>query len=140
MIKNKLYSKEISIWRVHPNPEQPRKQFDQAELKELADSIREHGVIQPIAVEEAGLDFILHDGERRWRAPKMAGLTVIPALIIQLLNGTGPQERLTRALVANIQHAAMTPVEEALALKRLNVEHKLSIREISKRTGRPSKS
>src|SRR6185369_7089197 len=98
---------QIHISRVVPNPEQPRKTFDQAELDGLADSIREHGVIQPIVVESCADDYILHDGERRLRAAKLAGLKKIPAIVHPPLNGTGPQERLERALVANVQRVEM---------------------------------
>lgn len=132
---------EILIADILPNPEQPRKHFDEHELAELADSIREHGVIKPIAVEEAVSPagktmYILHDGERRWRASKIAELETIPAVIMPALNGSGPYERLVRALVANIQHAPMSPVDDALAIARLRDEHKMSNREISKKIGK----
>lgn len=132
---------QIPVVRVLPNPEQPRHDFDENELKELAVSIQEHGVIKPIAVEAAmspnGIEqYILHDGERRLRASKLAGLETIPAIVSPGLNGSGPYERLMRALVANIQTVAMNPVDDALALRRLRDEYKLSNREISKRTGK----
>lgn len=128
--------KEIRIADILPNPEQPRKHFDQQELAELASSIREHGVIKPIAVEEAVSPagktmYILHDGERRWRASQIAEQETIPAVIMPPLNGSGPYERLVRALVANIQHSPMNPVDDALAIARLRDEHKMSNRKIS---------
>lgn len=111
---------KIAIDKIIPNPEQPRKFFDQVELSNLAQSIREHGIIQPLAVEEAlkGM-YILHDGERRLRAAKLAGLTEVPVEIVPPLNGRGPQERLERALIANIQRADLTPIEEAKGFARL---------------------
>jgi ParB family transcriptional regulator, chromosome partitioning protein len=76
----------IDINKIIPNPEQPRKEF--TDLEELAASIRSYGVIQPIVVEEANGSYILHDGERRWRAAKLAGLLTIEAIITPPLNGT----------------------------------------------------
>lgn len=127
----------ISVNKIMPNPEQPRTIFDELEMNELAVSIKEHGVILPISVEEASDGFfILHDGERRWRAAKMAGLNVIPAKVEPARNGTGPRERLERALVANIQRESMNPIDLARAFNRLQVEHKLTIKEIGKRIGK----
>lgn len=135
---NQMY---VPVNRVLVNPEQPRKIFIPAELEELAQSIREHNVIQPIAVEEmptptGEINYMLHDGERRWRAAKMAGVETIPAIVTPTLNGTGSYERLVRALVANVQHVPMSPVDDALAIARLRNEHKLNNREISKRIGK----
>jgi ParB family chromosome partitioning protein len=129
---------EIPISQIVPNPEQPRKIFPQAELEEMAASIREHGVIQAITVEECGDDFVLHDGEMRLRASKMAGLKVIPAVIHPPLNGTGPRERLERALVANVQRVEMHQVEEGLAYQRLITEFGYSVPQVSKMTGKAS--
>ncbi len=122
---------EILVKRVIANPEQPRKVFDPTELEELAASVREHGVIEPIVVEECGDDYILHDGERRLRAAKMAGLTRIPAVINPPLNGTGPRERLERALVANVQRAEMHPIEEGMAYQRLITEFGYNIQGVA---------
>lgn len=133
--------KHIPVIDVLVNPEQPRKLIDPDELLELTESIRQHGVIKPIAVEEAptetgSMNYILHDGERRWRASVKAGNQTIPAIIMPPLNGTGPQERLERALVANIQHSPMSPVDDALAIARLRKEYRMSNRTISKRIGK----
>ena len=122
MKKKNATTPQIPIRRIVVNPEQPRQLFEPAELEELAGSIREHGVIQPIAVEECGDDYILHDGERRLRAAKMAGLKTIPAVVHPPLNGTGPRERLERALVANVQRSGMHLVEEGYAYQRLITE------------------
>ena len=128
--------KKIPLVRVKVNPEQPRVYFEKTELQELADSIKEHGVIMPISVEECGDDYILHDGERRWRAAQLAGLKLIPAVVSPPLNGTGPRERLERALVANIQRSEMHPIEEGLAYQRMITEFGLSLKEVTKRTGK----
>lgn len=111
---------QIPIDKILPNPEQPRKYFDQVELEGLAQSIREHGIIEPLVLEEssAGL-YIIHDGERRWRAAKLAGLKEVPASIVPPLNGTGPQNRLERALICNIQRSDLNPIEEGQAFARL---------------------
>jgi len=129
--KHKLFP-QVPIKRVVVNPEQPRQFFEPTELEELAGSIRQHGVIEPIVVEECGDDYILHDGERRWRAARMAGLTMIPAVISPPLNGTGPRERLERALVANVQRAEMHPIEEGMAYQRLITEFGYSIQGVAK--------
>lgn len=126
----------IPVRRILLNPMQPRKVFNELEMQELAASIKEHDVIQPIVVEICGDDFILHDGERRWRASIMAGLKTIPAVVTAPLNGTGPQERLERALVANVQRVEMHPIEEGLAYQRLITEFGLDIQAVAKRTGK----
>lgn len=127
---------EIELQRIAPNPSQPRFLFDPAELQELADTIREYGVIEPITVEECGDGYFLHDGERRWRAARMAGLRVIPAIITPPLNGTGPRERLERALVSNIQRANMHPIEEGMAYRRLIDEFGYTLYEVAKKVGK----
>ncbi len=112
---------KINIDKILPNPDQPRKEFDPAELQGLADSIQEHGVIQPPPVEEAGDGYyILQDGERRWRAAKIAGLTEIPVVVAENADLSGG--RLERALVANIQRSDLNPIEEARAFERLMAE------------------
>jgi len=128
-------TKRILLNLIFPNPEQPRKAFDQSELEELAASIREHDVIVPVVVEEAGMNYILHDGERRIRAAKLAGLVDIPVSIVPPLNGTSKQDRLTRAVVANVQRADMNPIEEAKAYQRMRDEFGWNANEISRRTG-----
>jgi ParB/RepB/Spo0J family partition protein len=109
----------IQIDKLLPNPEQPRKFFDPLEMQGLAQSISENGVILPISVEDAGDRYIIHDGERRWRAAKMAGMTEIPAFVIPPLNGTSKADRLVRAMVANIQRSDLNPIEEAQAFKAM---------------------
>lgn len=130
---------EIPVDRVYPNPEQPRRRFSPGELQELADSIKVHGVIQPISVEQVGEDYILHSGERRLRAARMAGKTTIPAMIMPALNGHGPAIRLERAIIENVQREDMGIVDEGLALLRLMTENKYSIRDISKKISKSEK-
>lgn len=111
---------DIPIDQILPNPEQPRKTFDPLELDQLKESILQNGVILPVAVEEAGKErYILHDGERRWRAARLAGLAVIPATVMPSLNGRGKEERLVRALVANIQRSDLNPIEEGQGFAEL---------------------
>jgi ParB family chromosome partitioning protein len=98
------------------NPAQPRKHFDEAELLELADSIKEHGVIQPIIAEDAGNGtYIIVAGERRSRAARMAGLTEVPALI----RNYSDEKRMEVSLIENVQRADLNPVEEAAAYRQL---------------------
>lgn len=129
----------IEVDRIDPNPEQPRKTFDQAALESLAQSIKENGVIQPITVEMSpdGQRYILHDGERRWRAAKLAGLQEIPAYI------TGDQvsvrDRLTRAVVANVQREDLSPLEVAHAYQQLH-DLGLTDQQIADKVGRSRSS
>ncbi len=127
---------KIKLNKILPNPEQPRTRFDQIELEILAESIREHGVIQPITVEQAdnGM-YILHDGERRLRAAKLAGLDNIPAHVTPPLNGTGSRDRLVRAMVANLQRSDLNPIEEALAYQRMMADLGLTMAQISRMMG-----
>lgn len=134
--KSRKPYRQVLVSRVIRNPEQPRKIFDQVELDELAQSIREHGVIQPIVVEACADDYILHDGERRLRAAVLAGLKKIPAIVTPPLNGTGPRERLERALVANVQRVEMHQIEEGYAYQRMITEFGYSVEQIHKRTGK----
>ena len=131
-----IVAARIPLHLIHPNPEQPRRIFDQSQLEELAQSIREHDVIEPISVERAGDEYILHAGERRTRAARLAGLFDIPAIIEAPLNGTGPQIRLERAIIENVQRVNMSPVEEARAYRRLRDEFGLTVAQISTRIGR----
>ena len=127
---------EILIEKIVPNPEQPRKFFNDHELRSLAESIAENGIILPLAVEETADGFyILHDGERRLRAAKLAGLKTVPAAVTPSLNGSGSRDRLLRALVANIQRSELTPIEEAQAYQRLIDTLGLSANQVAIRVG-----
>jgi ParB family chromosome partitioning protein len=130
-----IIENRIKLDLILPNPEQPRKVFEEGELLNLAASIREHDVISPIVVEQAGDSYILHDGERRVRAARLAGLQDIPAVVVPPLDGTGIQDRLTRAVVANVQRADMNPVEEAHAYQRMRDEFGWTPAKIARRTG-----
>ncbi len=113
---------ELRINDITPNADQPRKQFDQDKLQELAASIRENGIIQPIIVCRAEKGFKIVAGERRWRAARLAGLTVVPAIIRELTN----LQVLQHALIENIQRQDLNPMEEALALDKLITDHAMT--------------
>jgi ParB family chromosome partitioning protein len=134
---------KIPVDQIVPNPEQPRQNFDQDGLKELAQSIREVGVIQPITVEisEDGQTYILHDGERRWRAAQIAGMEEIPAEIVEPLgDDVSRRDRLTRALVANVQREDLSSLEVARAYQRLHDELELTDQQIADRVGKSRSS
>jgi ParB family chromosome partitioning protein len=124
---------EIPVDRLQPNPQQPRHRFDDEALAELAESIRQHGVLQPILVsEDQPGRYLLITGERRWRAARLAGLTVVPAVIRERLEGA---EQLELALVENLQRRDLTPLEEARAFEHLRTSLGLSQHEIAARVG-----
>ena len=106
---------ELPIERIRPNPEQPRRRFDPAELERLADSIRRHGVLQPVVVRAVDDGYELVVGERRWRAAQAAGLTTIPAVVADV----APRDRLELALVENVQRHDLNPIELAHAFRAL---------------------
>jgi ParB family chromosome partitioning protein len=108
---------KIAIDKILKNPEQPRKDF--SDLDSLAQSIKEHGLINPIAVEEAGGMYILIDGERRWRAARLAGLKEIEANVKPALNGGGRKEHLVMAMIANLQREDISPIDEAGSYKKM---------------------
>lgn len=124
---------EIDIDLIAPNPEQPRTNFPPEQLRELADSIREHGVLQPLVVsleEEGGYRLIA--GERRLQAARLADLPAVP-VVVREVDGS---ELLELALVENIQRADLNPIEEAIAYRRLLSEYGLTQEEVAKRVGR----
>ncbi|MCS7287180.1 MAG: ParB/RepB/Spo0J family partition protein [Anaerolineae bacterium] len=126
--------KEISVDEIIPNPYQPRRHLDQEALEELAQSIREHGLIQPLIVtrdEESG-KYQLIAGERRWRAARMAGFSTVPVIVKEV----SPREMLELALVENIQRADLNPLEEAEAYRFLIEEFGLTQEEVAKRVGK----
>ena len=116
---------------ISPNPFQPRRTFDEEKLRELADSIGTHGVVQPIIVRRSGDAFQLVAGERRWRAAKLAGLDEIPALVEDL----GDRDVMEIALIENLQREDLSPVEEARAYEVLQKEFSLTQRELAQRVG-----
>ncbi len=123
---------QIPIERIHPNSFQPRVQFERSALEELAASIRENGVLQPIIVRQAGGEYELVAGERRWRAAQLAELPAVPALVQDLSD----EKVLEVALVENIQRAELSAIEEAQAYKLLVDEFGLEQKEIARRVGR----
>lgn len=124
---------EIKITQIEPNSNQPRKNFDTNKLEILADSIKEHGLIQPIVVTAADNGrYIIVAGERRWRAAKKAGLKTLPAVI----KNYSPQTVTEVALIENLQREDLNPIEEALGYKSLIDEYNLTQEEISKRLGK----
>jgi ParB family chromosome partitioning protein len=125
---------QIPVSQISPNPRQPRTHFDSAELDELASSIREHGVIQPLIVSRKDKDsgYVLIAGERRLQASIHAGLKTVPVIIRQ----TTDQERLVLALIENVQREDLNPLEEANAYQQLSEEFGLSHEEISTHVGK----
>lgn len=123
----------VPISRIEPNPDQPRKDFDEKAMAELADSIREKGIIQPIIVErkESG-GFVIIAGERRYRAAKMIGLEEVPVII----KNYGQDERLEIALIENIQRSDLNPIEEAEAYQKLIEMHNYTQEQVAKKVGK----
>jgi len=127
----------VPIDLIVPNPQQPRTAMNEEELAELADSIREHGVIQPLLVSEQDADdgstsYQLIAGERRWRAARAAGLDEVPVTIRQ----TTPQELLELAIIENVQRSDLSPLEEAAAYQRLMQDFSLTQQQVAERVGR----
>lgn len=125
---------EIPIEEITPNPRQPRQWFGEKDLQELAESIRQHGVVQPIIVARTGSrpPYQIVAGERRWRAARLAGLAVIPAIIREL----SPREAVEIALVENLQRADLSPLETALAYRTLIEEFGLTQSDVAERVGK----
>jgi ParB family transcriptional regulator, chromosome partitioning protein len=125
--------REVPVGDIRPNPWQPRTQFDEAELDELAQSIREHGVLQPILVsQQSDGTYQLITGERRWRAVRKAGIATVPAMVKEAT----PQASLELALVENIQRRDLNPLEEAHAFRALLDEHGLTQEQLGQRIGK----
>lgn len=124
---------EIEISKIVPNPFQPRKVFKQEALQELADSIREHGVIQPLVVTQTPTGYEIVVGERRFRASQLAGLTMIPAIVKKALHD---QTKLEVALIENIQRQELNAIEEAQAYDRLIKTFNLTQEQVAKKVGK----
>jgi ParB family chromosome partitioning protein len=124
---------EIPISQIQPNPYQPRKTFNEASIEELARSVREHGIVQPLVVTRSGDKYKLIAGERRFRAAQKAGLTTVPALIKEMMQ---EGDALQIALIENIQREDLNPIEEAMAYHQLHDDFQLTQEEISKRVGK----
>jgi ParB family chromosome partitioning protein len=124
--------RQVAVDAIEPNPYQPRREFDAAQLAELADSIRSHGLIQPLTVKREGEGWILIAGERRWRAAKQAGLDTVPVIE----RDADPQQMLAVAIIENVQRADLDPVESAFAYRRLMDEFGLTQHEVARLVGK----
>ena len=119
--------------RIRPNPMQPRKHFDDAALADLADSIREHGIIQPLTVRKLASGYYqIIAGERRWRAARMAGLSEVPAIVIE----ADDRKAMELALIENLQRADLTPIEEARGYQQLIGEYGLTQEQVADRVSK----
>lgn len=127
---------EVDLEDVERDEEQPRKNFGKESLTELADSIREHGVLSPIVVVKKGKKYQIVAGERRWRAAKLAGLEKVPVIVRTLSD----QNRLELAIVENAQREDLSPIELATAYAKLKNQFNLSNEEIGKRVGKSASS
>ena len=124
--------RHLVLSKVHANPEQPRRSFDQEALNELAESVREHGVLQPIIVTPAGDGYEIVAGERRFRAATIAGLDSIPALVRTMTD----QNKLELSLIENIQRRDLNAIETATAYLKLRDQFNLSQEEIGRRVNK----
>lgn len=125
-------TREVRLDDITPNPYQPRKEFNEEKLAELASSIREYGLLQPLVVKPVGDRFLLIAGERRWRASRMAGLTTVPVVV----NDADDRSLMAIALVENLQREDLNPLEAALAYRRLIDEFQLTQEEVAARVGK----
>ena len=125
--------RELPIYKVEPNPDQPRREFDEVELQALADSISVHGVIQPLTVREMPSGYFqIIAGERRWRAARMAGLSDVPVVVIE----ADDRKAMELALIENLQRQDLNVVEEALGYQALIQEYGLTQEEAAERVGK----
>ena len=124
---------QIAIAMIDNNIDQPRKVFNQESLRELAESIKTYGVVQPILVTPVGNRFMIVAGERRWRAARMAGLVEIPAVIKKF----NPKQVAEIAIIENLQRADLNEIELALGIKKLMDEHKLTQEKVAERLSKP---
>ena len=122
-------SNELALSQIYPNPNQPRKNFDQGALQELAESIKMHGLIQPIVVNKQDDGYMIIAGERRWRACKLAGIEKVPVIIKQY---TGKQVS-EIAIIENLQREDLNPVEIARGIKKLMEEYSLTQEKVAER-------
>ena len=130
--QDKEFERTVKITMVEPNREQPRKNFDEDSLIELAESIKQFGLLQPILVQDRKTYFEIVAGERRWRAAKIAGLKEVPVIVRDLTE----QEIVEISLIENIQRENLNPIEEAMAYKRLLTEFDLKQDEVAERVSK----
>ena len=123
----------LPIYKVEPNPDQPRRDFDEEELQALADSISEHGIIQPLTVRELKSGYYqIIAGERRWRAARLANLSEVPVVVID----ADDKKAMELALIENLQRQDLNPVEEALGYKSLMEDYGMTQEDAAKRVGK----
>lgn len=127
---------ELPLDEIVRDEDQPRKQFSEESLRELADSIREHGVLQPLVVTKKGDKYQIVAGERRWRASRLAGLKTVPAIVRTL----DAQNKLELSIIENAQREDLNPIELATAYAKLKAQFNLSNEEIGKRVGKSAAS
>jgi len=123
---------KIDRGQVKPNPDQPRKHFDDRALGELADSIKQYGIVQPLVATKQGDDYIIIAGERRWRAAGLAGLDTVPVIV----RSHKELEQLEIALIENVQRVDLSPLEQAASIQRLHQQFSTSYEDIAKRLGK----
>ena len=124
---------QLPIYKVEPNPDQPRQDFNEEEMQALADSVAVHGIIQPLTVREMSSGYYqIIAGERRWRAARIAGLTEVPAIIVE----ADDRKVKELALIENLQRQDLNPVEEAMGYQTLMEEYGLTQEETAKRVGK----
>ncbi len=132
-IYEKSAYRTLPIYKVEPNPDQPRQDFDEEELQALADSIEVHGVIQPLTVRELDSGYYqIIAGERRWRAARLANLSEVPVVVIE----ADDKKAMELALIENLQRQDLNPVEEALGYQSLIEEYGLTQEDAAKRVGK----
>lgn len=124
--------KELKINEIEPNMHQPRKKFDDEKLVHLSESIKQHGIVQPIIVKKEENTYRIVAGERRWRAARLAGLTAVPVIVKELSN----KQVMEVALIENLQREDLNPLEEAEAYDKLMQEYNLTQEEISNTVGK----
>ncbi len=125
-------SRELPLDRIRPNPQQPRRRFDTEAIEELAESIRTHGILQPVVVRQVDRGYELISGERRWRAARRAGLSGIPAVIRE---GVGDAEMLELALVENVQREDLDPLERAQGYRSMMSTLGITQEEVASKVG-----
>jgi ParB family chromosome partitioning protein len=124
--------REVPVGKILPNPAQPRLSYDEESLTELADSIREHGVLQPILVRPSGAQFELIAGERRWRASRMAERETIPAIVVDFDEVTA----LEVSIIENLQREDVSPLEEAAMFRKMTETFGYSVRQLAQKVGK----
>ena len=122
----------VKVSLIEPNRDQPRKDFNEEELQELAESIKNYGVLQPLLVQKKGTSYELIAGERRWRAAKLAGLREVPVVLREY----NKQQAMEIALIENVQRSDLNPIEEAQAYQQLVKEFHLTQEEIAVRVSK----